>query len=328
MRISPLSRTSRGIKAFTSSIQTAAWAGLHSWNSRTNFSGVAHESSFPFISADTFRLVSDTVIANEMSPEDLTSIAPESLNSLAMVELSFIKNKNGGKPLLDWVAAHCQAAGRSLKLVMHNGDWVPNSEYLESLAGAGAEVYCVNVLDEIQGVTPIPVGLENTIRRKNGVLHDFLFVHDQLRQPWASFPPKTQNIFASFKVSTNPSAREPLRKMLKGSRFNFIDKRLPIKDFRSGILRSRFVLSPPGNGPDCYRTWESIYLGAVPIVVKGSLAQSLHSELPIWAVDDWEEALTASDEELDQKYLELISRAREKAYFPYWLQQISPPAAQ
>ncbi len=328
MIISPLRRTSRGIKAFTSSIQTAAWAGLHSWNSRTNFSGVAHESSFPFISADTFRSVSDIVIANEMSPGDLSGIAPKSLNSLAMVELSFIKNKNGGKPLLDWVAAHRQAAGRTLKMVLHNGDWVPDREYLESLVGAGAEVYCVNVLDEIPGVTPIPVGLENTIRRKNGILHDFLFVHDQLRQPWASFPSKTQHIFASFKVSTNPSAREPLRKMLKLSRFNFIDRRLPIKDFRNGILSSQFVLSPPGNGPDCYRTWESIYLGAVPVVLKSSLATSLHSELPIWAVDDWEEALTASDEELDQKYRELICRARDRAYFPYWLRHILPPVAE
>lgn len=328
MRISPLRRTSRGIKALTSSLQTAAWAGLHSWNSGTNFSGVARESSFPFISSDTFRAISDIVIANEMSPKDLEGIVPKSMGSLAMVELSFNRNNGGGGPLLDWVARYSQASGQSLKLVMHNGDKVPKSDYLASLADAGAEVYCVNILDGIPGVTPIPVGLENTIRRKNGVLHDFLFVHDQLRQPWASFPPKTQNIFASFKVSTNPSAREPLRKMLKGSRFNFIDQRLPIKDFRSGILRSRFVLSPPGNGPDCYRTWESIYLGAVPIVVKGSLAQSLHSELPIWAVDDWEEALTASDEELDQKYLELISRARDKAYFPYWLQQISPPVAQ
>ena len=29
----------------------------------------------------------------------------------------------------------------------------------------------------------------------------------------------------------------------------------------------RFVLSPPGHGLDCHRTWEAILLGAIPIVV-------------------------------------------------------------
>ena len=37
--------------------------------------------------------------------------------------------------------------------------------------------------------------------------------------------------------------------------------------YRQLLLRSKYVLSPPGNGPDCHRTWESIYLGAIPIVL-------------------------------------------------------------
>ena len=240
-----------------------------------------------------------------------------------MVELSFIKNKGGGNPLLGWASNYISSSSHRLSIVLHNGDWVPSTQYLQSLAQAGADIYCVNILDGVTGVTPIPVGLENSIRRKNGVLHDFLFVHDQLREPWASFPSKSHQIFGSFKIATNAPVREPLAEKMKQTRYGFTNKRMSIRNFRANILKSKFVVSPPGNGPDCYRTWEAIYLGAVPIVLRTSLAESLHSNLPIWAVDDWDEALSATDDDLNQKYEDLMQRARDMAYFPYWLQRIS-----
>lgn len=302
--------------------KTAFWSGVHSFNSASNFSGVARETSFPFISSDTFRSVAGTIISNERSPEDLNRVEIRGKNLVTMVELSFLKNKGGQRPLVEWVKKWSDSFERPIGLVLHNGDWIPSQEYLASLTEAGSRVFCVNTTDEIPGVTPIPVGLENSIRRKNGVLHDFLFVHDIRRGLQPSLPQKTERIFSSFKVSTNPAEREPLVRTILDSRFSFIEKRLSTKDFRKGVLNSKFVLSPPGNGPDCYRTWESIYLGAVPVVLRHSLAESLFSELPIWAVDSWEEALFASDEILDETYLSIIQKDKEKAYFPYWLQQL------
>ena len=322
MEISRTSSSSRDFRALKSATKTAFWAGFQAWKSDSNFSGVARESSFPFISSHTFRAASDIVISNELDPEDLNRIRVLKKKTTAMVELSFIK-KGGGEPLLKWADNYSSANGHRLSIVLHNGDWVPGTQYLQNLAGVGADVYCVNIIDGSSGVTPIPVGLENAIRRKNGVLHDFLFVHDQLREPWASFPQKTRQIFASFKIATNAPVREPLARKIQQTRFGFSEKRLDIRDFRDGILQAKFVVSPPGNGPDCYRTWEAIYLGAVPIVLRASLAESLHSSLPIWAVDDWDEALSATDDFLNEKYEELISRNRDKAYFPYWLEKLS-----
>jgi hypothetical protein len=311
------------IRRIKDAARVALWAGIHSFSSASNFSGIPRESSFPFISADTFRSISDIIIANEMPPQILETIRPDPENRVVMVELSFVNTHGGAQPLLRWVTNYFSSSEGKLQIILHNGDSVPDLDYLVSLANAGANVFCVNVLDGLPGVTPIPVGLENAIRRKNGVLHDFLFVYDQIREPEPSFPSKKHEIFSSFKISTNPREREPLAKLLSQSRFGFAQERLPIKEFRKGILDAKFVISPPGNGPDCYRTWESIYLGSVPIVLKNSLADSLHTELPIWAVDSWEEALDASSDALDQKYEELIHRARDKAYFPYWLKMIA-----
>ena len=36
----------------------------------------------------------------------------------------------------------------------------------------------------------------------------------------------------------------------------------------SELSSYKFALSPEGNGIDCHRTWECLYLGVIPIVKK------------------------------------------------------------
>ncbi len=50
------------------------------------------------------------------------------------------------------------------------------------------------------------------------------------------------------------------------------------------MAESKFVLSPPGFGEDCYRTWEAVLLGAVPIVRRSPL-QQLYDGAPVVVVD-------------------------------------------
>jgi hypothetical protein len=52
--------------------------------------------------------------------------------------------------------------------------------------------------------------------------------------------------------------------------------------------RSRFVFSPPGTGMDCYRTWETLYLGSIPIVLNSSI-NSIFRNLPVLIVNNYEE---------------------------------------
>ena len=174
-------------------------------------------------------------------------------------------------------------------------------------------------------MTPIPVGIENAIRRKNGVLDDFHLYQDLARRPFVADTERTDMIFGAFKTSTNPHGREPLARALAQSRHGFASSRLSVADFRRRVLKSHFVASPPGNGPDSYRTWESIYLGAVPIVLRGTLAGSLSDHLPIWVVDDWEEALTADDDALSERYHLTKQTPPAKAFFSFWNSAISEP---
>jgi hypothetical protein len=69
---------------------------------------------------------------------------------------------------------------------------------------------------------------------------------------------------------------------------HIIDQPITPKQFRKLILRSKYVLSPPGNGPDCHRTWEALYLGSTPVVHRKSWAFSGHA-IPALVVDSWAE---------------------------------------
>jgi len=60
------------------------------------------------------------------------------------------------------------------------------------------------------------------------------------------------------------------------------------------IYRFRFAISPPDNGWDCYRTWEAIWLGVIPIVIRtGTSFDRLFDELPVLLVDDYADVTLA-----------------------------------
>jgi hypothetical protein len=47
-----------------------------------------------------------------------------------------------------------------------------------------------------------------------------------------------------------------------------VEERLPAPAFLALLARHRAVLSPPGRGYDCFRTWEALGLGTAPLVVR------------------------------------------------------------
>jgi hypothetical protein len=53
------------------------------------------------------------------------------------------------------------------------------------------------------------------------------------------------------------------------------------------VARSRFVLGLPGVGYDCYRLWESLLLGSIPVIESGyGLDRTMH-KLPVLLLDDF-----------------------------------------
>lgn len=69
----------------------------------------------------------------------------------------------------------------------------------------------------------------------------------------------------------------------------------PLSAYYTELSRHKFVLSPEGLAVDCYRHWECLYLGAVPIIRK-SVAMESFADLPILFTEDYSE--------IDEDYLD------------------------
>ena len=86
-----------------------------------------------------------------------------------------------------------------------------------------------------------------------------------------------------------------------------------------------FIASPEGNGIDCHRTWEAIYLGLIPIVNDNYLNRFFASlGLPIICTNDWNEFAQKTEAELTDLYQTTMAKTNtEAAYYDYWEKLIS-----
>jgi hypothetical protein len=57
-------------------------------------------------------------------------------------------------------------------------------------------------------------------------------------------------------------------------------------NYLTSLAESIFCVSPPGNGVDCHRVWECLYLKTIPII-KYDDCYDQFKHLPILFVDDW-----------------------------------------
>ena len=100
-----------------------------------------------------------------------------------------------------------------------------------------------------------------------------------------------------------------------------VHERRPFEQYIEDLTDSVFVVSPPGNGLDCHRTWEALLLGCYPIVQSSTL-DPLFQNLPVLIVKEWSEV---TPELLERKYQEFHSRSwpRDPLYAPYWFKKIA-----
>lgn len=131
---------------------------------------------------------------------------------------------------------------------------------------------------------------------------------------------KKNLLYMNFNFN-NLAERYQIYNMFNNKHFCFkSDSNKQFDDYLKEMAQSKFVLSPRGGGLDCYRTWEALLVGSIPIV-KHSNLDCLYKDLPILIIDSWEDI---TEEFLNTKYKEIISKNYkiEKLFMGYWLKQI------
>jgi hypothetical protein len=98
-----------------------------------------------------------------------------------------------------------------------------------------------------------------------------------------------------------------------------------LTDFHSYIndmKNYKFCLSLPGKGIDCYRTWEALSIGVIPIVFSSPI-NSLYKDLPVVIINDIEEITPAF---LDYHYQNILKNFNnykfEKLLSNFWIKKI------
>ena len=102
---------------------------------------------------------------------------------------------------------------------------------------------------------------------------------------------------------------------MKNKPFNYtLKKRCPRNETWKNITNYKFIVSPHGNGLDCHRTYEAMFLGSIPIV-KTSPLDVIYKDMPIIILKDWNEI---NIDKIVEQSKQTILKSKEKFYLKYW----------
>lgn len=272
---------------------------------RFNFKFQIRQSSYPFISGDTFRAISQHKW--EANNKNLR------VESIAAGDIVFCESELL-KELHDKVLKHVKVP---IVLLLGNSDFnftFSDSEWIrENIDGI---VFAQNLVDVRSGIHVLPIGLENAWRSNHGKI--------SIKNVQQSRYAKKYKIMWGFTVGTNPEVRTEAMLDLGKVEIATQIQAKSAKQHQELLKEYAFVASPPGNGLDTHRMWEAMYFKCVPIVLRSHLTEVLESMgMPVWIVDSYAELRQFTDSEIEEKYESFKSRFENTAIWAdYWLREI------
>ncbi len=169
------------------------------------------------------------------------------------------------------------APRRSFVLFTANSDHPIDGRYERYLRRRKLRAwFAMNVELEHPKLHPIPIGLANPHWPHGNTA--------ALKRVQASPAAKTRLFDTSFSLATNPEVR---RYCVEQTGLDVTPPR-PFEEYLHQLSGAYFCISPRGNGIDCHRTWEALYLRTVPVVTRSVLTDR-HPDLPLIVLDDWAE---------------------------------------
>ena len=150
-------------------------------------------------------------------------------------------------------------------------------------------IFSQNINTSHKRLYPLPIGLANRMWK----FGDLDYFNSQLN----SIQEKTKFIHFNFTVSGG--ARSEYRPQCYEAAKNKGLKESPSLDFKpyvKDLMKYKYCLSPEGNGIDCHRMWECLYLRVIPICHRNKVTEAFAKLFPIVLLDDWND--------LDLEYLE------------------------
>ena len=97
---------------------------------------------------------------------------------------------------------------------------------------------------------------------------------------------RINRIYVNVDPGTNWGHRGPVMDKMRQNPLATFVNRSSYFEYLMEMKHFKWVCSPKGNGADCHRTWEALYLGSVPIV-KATSWPFHFLKLPVATVTRW-----------------------------------------
>ena len=92
-------------------------------------------------------------------------------------------------------------------------------------------------------------------------------------------------------------------------------------NYLTSLAESIFCVSPPGNGVDCHRVWECLYLKTIPII-KYDDCYNQFKHLPILFVDDWHSVTADFLNSSISRFQQILKNTLTELNMTYWKKHI------
>lgn len=174
---------------------------------------------------------------------------------------------------------------KKYKLITHCSDHSIDEEKFRRKPECIVKWYAQNVNYKHCDLVPLPIGIENHCgpHRGNSIDIDYLCNNSSKFEVSEKV---YDRLYCNFSLYTNMN-RSNVLNTLSSKQLAFTDAVKPFSSYCETLKQFLFIASPRGNGIDCHRTWEALYMGCIPIVERHFMYDS-YKNLPIIQINDWE----------------------------------------
>lgn len=279
-------------------------------------------SSYPYITSYTFMYeICDHFLISGYDTEYVLNLNSERElipNNVKNGDFIFIKTDL----LVLFINNYLPKINNNFNIITGRSDYTIDNKYYNLLENEKLiKMYSVNTVIEHYKLVTIPLGIQNLNWRFDNNPQSNYRLIDNVNSEHLDIK---GDILMSFQIHTNSKIRQDLYNRFKDMDFvkirNFSNNERNdeefVKEYFREIKSHKFVLCPWGNGYDCHRNWETLYLGSIPII-KRHISFNSFEDLPIWFVDDWDEV---NNNTINDKYNEIKNKKYnfDKIYFDFW----------
>ncbi len=168
-------------------------------------------------------------------------------------------------------------------LVSHNEDNNITTEYTPIVENPLVKHwYAQNVMMHHPKLTSIPIGVANEMWPHGNLSKIVAACNDQGNKT------KKIDFLFNFSLWTNQRARNACKDTLEKKGLKFLQQ-LPFDYYLQFLASSRFSICPEGNGIDCHRVWESLYMGVIPIMLRSVFTEKVAEQFPCILFNTWDD---------------------------------------